>query len=94
MRLELAKQFGADVTINSQREDPAALVRELSGGLGADVAIEAVGVPATFELCTQLVRPTGRVANIGVHGHPVTLALDELWRRPTTCFRGPPTRAP
>jgi alcohol dehydrogenase len=88
MRLELAKQFGADVTINSQRDDPAALVRELSGGLGADVAIEAVGVPATFELCTQLVRPTGRVANIGVHGHPVTLALDELWSRDVTITTG------
>ena len=57
-------------SINNGREDPLAVVRELTDGLGADVAIEAVGVPETFELCTALVRPGGRVANIGVHGRP------------------------
>ena len=55
--------------------------RELTGGLGADVAIEAVGVPATFELAAELVRPGGHVANIGVHGEPATLHLEELWIR-------------
>ena len=69
-RLEGARRFGADVTINNGREDAVAKVMELTGGLGADVAIEAVGVPATFELCTELIRPGGRVANIGVHGKP------------------------
>ena len=54
--------------INNSREDAVAQVMELTGGLGADVAIEAVGVPATFELCTELIRPGGRVANVGVHG--------------------------
>src|SRR6185503_15884227 len=49
--------------------------------LGADVAIEAVGVPETFELCTDLIRPGGRVANVGVHGHPATLHLEKLWIR-------------
>src|SRR6266508_6677919 len=56
-RLEKAREFGADVTINNGREDAVAVVQELTRGLGADVAIEAVGVPETFELCTALVRP-------------------------------------
>ena len=54
---------------------------ELTGGLGADVAIEAVGVPETFELCTELIRPGGRVANVGVHGKCATLHLEKLWIR-------------
>jgi alcohol dehydrogenase len=80
-RLEAAKQFGADVTVNNGREDAVAVVRELTGGLGADVAIEAVGVPAAFELTAQLARPGGHIANIGVHGEPSTLHLEELWIR-------------
>jgi alcohol dehydrogenase len=87
-RLEAAKGFGADVTINNSREDAVAVVQALTGGLGADVAIEAVGVPATFELATQLIRPGGRVANIGVHGTPVTLHLEELWIRNVTITTG------
>src|SRR5205814_1768667 len=87
-RLEQAREFGADVTINNGREDPVALVMELTGGLGADVAIEAVGVPETFELCTELVRPGGRVANVGVHGHPATLHLEKLWIRDVTITTG------
>ena len=78
-RLEAAKQFGADVVVNNGREDPLAVVRELTDGLGADVAIEAVGVPATFELAATLVRPGGHIANIGVHGEPATLHLEDLW---------------
>ena len=66
------------------REDAVARVMELTGGLGADVAIEAVGVPETFELCAELVRPGGRVANVGVHGHPATLHLEKLWIRDVT----------
>jgi alcohol dehydrogenase len=61
---------------------------QLTNGLGADVAIEAVGVPQTFELCTELVRPGGRVANVGVHGHPVTLHLETLWIRGITITTG------
>src|SRR5581483_4026369 len=64
-RLEAAKQFGADVTVNSTREDPLAVIKDLTGRLGADVSIEAVGVPAAFELAVRLVRPGGRIANIG-----------------------------
>ena len=87
-RLEAAKEFGADVTINNSREDAVAIVRELTGGLGADVAIEAVGVPATFELATRLARPGGHIANIGVHGEPATLHLEELWIRNVTITTG------
>jgi alcohol dehydrogenase len=88
-RLEKARdQFGADVTVNSDSEDPAERILELTGGLGADVAIEAVGVPETFELCTELVRPGGRVANVGVHGHPATLHLERLWIRNVTITTG------
>jgi alcohol dehydrogenase len=88
-RLEKARsEFGADVTVNSDAEDPIEVVNGLSDGLGADVAIEAVGIPATFELCTDLVRPGGRVANIGVHGHPATLHLEKLWIRNITITTG------
>src|SRR6478609_1641299 len=71
-RLEAASRFGADVTVRLGDGSPADVIAELSDGLGADVAIEAVGVPESFELCTSLVRPGGRVANIGVHGKPAT----------------------
>ena len=75
-------------TINNGREDALALVTELTHGLGADVAVEAVGVPETFELCTALVRPGGRVANVGVHGHSVTLHLETLWIKDVTITTG------
>jgi alcohol dehydrogenase len=80
-RLAKALEFGADVTVNNGSEDAVARVMELTGGLGADVAIEAVGVPETFELCAELIRPGGRLANVGVHGHPATLHLERLWIR-------------
>jgi alcohol dehydrogenase len=87
-RLEAAKQFGADVTINPSREDPAEQIAGLTDGLGADVAIEAVGVPETFEMATRLIRPGGHVANVGVHGKPATLHLEELWTRNVTITTG------
>ncbi|HEY5202284.1 MAG TPA: zinc-dependent alcohol dehydrogenase family protein [Acidothermaceae bacterium] len=87
-RLDAAKVFGADVVVNNGEQDPIAAVRDLTGGLGADVVIEAVGVPATFELAAELVRPVGRVANIGVHGKPVTLHLERLWSRDVTITTG------
>jgi alcohol dehydrogenase len=87
-RLDAAKGFGADLTINNRNSDAATLIRELTDGLGADVAIEAVGTPATFELCADLVRPGGRVANIGVHGAPATLHLEKLWIRNITITTG------
>jgi alcohol dehydrogenase len=87
-RLEAAKQFGADVVVNNSREDPLGVVRSLTGGLGADVAIEAVGMPATFELAVLLSRPGGRIANIGVHGKPATLHLEDQWIRNITITTG------
>ena len=87
-RLERAREFGADVTINNGVEDAKARVLELTGGEGVDVAVEAVGVPATFELCTELIRPAGRVANVGVHGSPATLHLESLWIRDVTITTG------
>jgi alcohol dehydrogenase len=87
-RLEKAREFGADVTIDNGSVDAVAAVMELTDGLGADVAIEAVGVPETFELCTELIRPGGRVANVGVHGHAATLHLERLWIRDVTITTG------
>ena len=87
-RLEAAKRFGADIVINSGREDALAIVRGLTDGLGADVAIEAVGVPESFEMATDLVRPGGRIANVGVHGKPATLHLERLWTRDVTITTG------
>jgi alcohol dehydrogenase len=87
-RLEAAKQFGADIVVNNSREDAEAIVAELTGGLGADVTIEAVGLPATFEQAVRLARPGGHIANIGVHGQPVTLHLEDLWIRDVTITTG------
>jgi alcohol dehydrogenase len=87
-RLERARELGADVAINNVGGSALAAVQQLTGGLGADVAIEAVGVPETFELCTELVRPGGRVANVGVHGHSATLHLETLWIRDLTITTG------
>ena len=87
-RLESALRFGADITINNSREDARKLVTDLTDGLGADVAMEAVGVPETFELATDLVRPGGRIANIGVHGSCATLHLERLWARDVTITTG------
>ncbi len=87
-RRQAAKQFGADVTVDPREQDPVAVVASATDGLGADVVIEAVGVPETFELCTRLVRPGGHVANIGVHGAPATLHLESLWSRDVTITTG------
>jgi alcohol dehydrogenase len=80
-RLARAKDFGATDTVNSSRPDWQEQVLALTDGAGVDVAIEAVGIPQTFTMAVDLVRPGGHVANIGVHGRPVELALNELWIR-------------
>ncbi len=87
-RLDAARRFGADLTINNGHSDPVAQIMELTDGLGADAALEAVGVPQTFELATELIRPGGRVANIGVHGKPARLHLEKLWIRDVTVTTG------
>ncbi|MFI9626038.1 alcohol dehydrogenase catalytic domain-containing protein [Streptomyces sp. NPDC052042] len=86
-RLAAARSLGADATVNAA-EEPERLVEDLTDGLGADVVMEAVGVPETFEMCTRMVRPGGRVANIGVHGEPATLHLEDLWAKDVTVTTG------
>lgn len=78
-RLEAAKKMGADKVIDSSKEDAEKIVKELTNGLGCDTVIEAVGIPATFELCQNLIAFGGTIANIGVHGAPAQIALDKLW---------------
>ncbi len=78
-RLDVARRFGATRVINSAKEDAVAIIKALTGGIGVDTAIEAVGVPATFELCQELIAPGGTIANIGVHGKKVDLHLEKLW---------------
>jgi len=78
-RLARAKDFGATDTVNSGDADWKERVLALTDGLGVDVAVEAVGIPQTFTMATVIVRPGGNVANIGVHGKSVDLALNELW---------------
>ncbi len=80
-RLEVAKRFGATSTVNSTAGDVADAVMKMTGGRGVDTAIEAVGIPATFELCEKIVTPGGTIANIGVHGKKVDLHLESLWDR-------------
>ncbi|WP_320784580.1 alcohol dehydrogenase catalytic domain-containing protein [Streptomyces sp. CRN 30] len=86
-RLRAAREFGADAVADA-RETPGQLVADLTDGLGADVTIEAVGVPETFEMCARMVRPGGHVANVGVHGGPATLHLEDLWIRNVTITTG------
>lgn len=86
-RLEAAKQFGADFTVTADG-NPLEVIQAVTDGLGADVVIEAVGTPEAFELCATLVRPGGHLANIGVHGKPATLHLEDLWIRNITITTG------
>jgi len=87
-RLDLAKQVGATHCVNSASGDWQKQVLALTDGNGVDVAVEAVGIPDTFEMCTQLVRPGGSVANVGVHGKPVQLDLQDLWIKNITISMG------
>jgi alcohol dehydrogenase len=80
-RLQVAKRFGATATINSTDGKALETVMKMTGKRGVDTAIEAVGIPITFELCQKLVAPGGTIANIGVHGKKVDLHLEELWDR-------------
>jgi alcohol dehydrogenase len=79
-RLKKALELGATDTVNAADDDAVEQIKALSrDGLGVDVAIEAVGIPATFATCTKIVRPYGTIANAGVHGKPVELPLNEMW---------------
>jgi alcohol dehydrogenase len=83
-RLELARSFGATQAVNSSDGQAIQAVMDLTGGSGVDVAIEAVGIPATFDVCQGIVAPGGRIANVGVHGKPVQLHLEKLWAHNVT----------
>jgi alcohol dehydrogenase len=86
-RLKHAESFGATHTVLGG-EDAERQILDLTDGEGVDVAMEAVGVPETFDLCTRIVRPGGTVANIGVHGAPTTLHLEDLWIKNITITTG------
>ncbi len=83
-RLQVAKTFGATHLINSKQEGTIKQVFELTENKGVDVAIEAVGIPTTFELCESIIAPGGHIANIGVHGKKVDLHLETLWSQNIT----------
>lgn len=83
-RLEVARTFGATKTINNSTTDVAKEISMLTNGKGVDAAIEAVGIPETFELCTSIIGPGGCVANVGVHGTSATLHLETLWAKNIT----------
>ncbi len=83
-RLNIAKTFGATQTINSSHIDVLEKIKSFTNGKGVDTAIEAVGIPETFELCTLIIAPGGHIANIGVHGKSATLHLETLWSKNIT----------
>lgn len=83
-RLEVARTFGATACVNNASGDPVAEIMKLTGGIGVDCAIEAVGVPASFELCELIIAPGGTIANVGVHGVKVDLHMECLWDRNIT----------
>lgn len=87
-RLQLAKTFGATDAVNSGAPDWRDRVMGMTDGFGVDVAVEAVGIPLTFDMCASLIRPGGGVANVGVHGKPVELKLQELWIKDVTITTG------
>lgn len=87
-RIAQARKFGASDGVNSGDADWKQQVMALTDGWGVDVAVEAVGLPDTFEMATQIVRPGGRVANVGVHGKPVALRLQDLWIHNITISMG------
>jgi len=88
LRLDAAKQAGADVTVNNRSGSPLSVVQSMTDGLGADVVIEAAGQPETFELAVQLSRPGASVASIAVHGRPAALHLEDQWLRDITITTG------
>ena len=86
-RLEVAKKFGATDVINPAKEDVSKLVAKLTKD-GVDVAVEAVGIPQTFNICQDIIRPGGHIANVGVHGKSVELQIQKLWIQNITITTG------
>ncbi len=87
-RLEVAKKLGATKVVNSGDGKAVEKVMALTGGKGVDVAIEAVGIPATFDVCQDIVAAGGHLANVGVHGKSVALKLEKLWIQNVTITTG------
>lgn len=87
-RLEEARKLGATKVINSGDGKAIEKAKALTGGVGVDVAIEAVGIPATFDVCQEIVAAGGHIANVGVHGKPVSLKLEKLWTHNVTITTG------
>jgi len=86
-RLKMAKKFGATDTINSRAEEPVKRIMSETKD-GVDVAIEAVGIPSTFDICQNIIRPGGHIANVGVHGKSVDLQIQNLWIQNITLRTG------
>lgn len=78
-RLEVATRFGATHVIDIKTQNAVERIFELTDGVGVDVAIEAVGIPASFDTCQSVIAPGGNIANVGVHGQSVELHLEKLW---------------
>lgn len=87
-RLEVAKRFGATDVIDINTENAVERIFELTDGVGVDVAIEAVGIPASFDTCQSVIAPGGSIANVGVHGKSVELHLEKLWIQNVTISTG------
>jgi len=87
-RLAVGKRFVATATVNSSDGNAAQQVMKLTSGRGVDTAIEAVGIPATFKICQDIVAPGGTIANVGVHGAKVDLHLERLWSHNVTITTG------
>jgi alcohol dehydrogenase len=87
-RLEVAKKFGATQVVNSSDGKAVEKIMELTGGKGVDVAMEAVGIRATFDICQEIVKPGGHIANVGVHGKSVEFHIEKLWIRNITLTTG------
>ncbi|GLH64372.1 zinc-dependent alcohol dehydrogenase family protein [Parageobacillus sp. G301] len=87
-RLEVAKKFGATQVVNSSDGKAIEKIMELTGGKGVDVAMEAVGIPVTFDICQEIVKPGGHIANVGVHGKSVEFHIEKLWIRNITLTTG------
>jgi alcohol dehydrogenase len=87
-RLKLAKELGATHTINSGTTNAEEAVKEIVGGDGVDVAIEAVGIPSTWDICQKIVKPGAHIANVGVHGVKVDFDIQKLWIKNLTITTG------
>lgn len=87
-RLEMAKEMGATHVINPSKEDAVARTLEITGGRGVDCAMEAVGIPATWDICQHIVKEGGHLANVGVHGQSVNFELEKLWIKNVTITTG------